>query len=194
MTGPSDKLRIGRRGALLLILASLTAAAPLSGRTEMQAWADDGGDSGGDGGGDGGDNDGGGNGGGGDGGSDGGSDSDGGGSDGDSDGNSGSGNDGSGSGGGNGVGTSGDGGRQSGRQSAQSRDSALATRLKGRIASIRDIESIAARAVPGEIIDVRLYRSRNTYIYRVQVLHRNGSVYDVRINAVNRRLLSARER
>lgn len=181
MIPPSGKFRIRRRGALLLIIATIALAAPITGRQAMEAYAkdSDGGNSGPGGGGDSdsdsdSDND--------KGGDDSGSD------DGDSDGGSGSGSSGKG-----GSSSSGSGGKSSGSRS-QSRDSALATSLKGRIAPIGEIETLAGRAVPGEIIDVKLYRNKERYIYKVKIIQRSGSIYDVRIDAVSRKLLSARER
>ena len=182
MTPPSGKFRIRRRGALLLIIATIALAAPITGRQAMEAYAKDGdgGDGGNSGPGGGGDSD-----------SD--SDNDKGGDDsgsddGDSDGGSGSGSSGKG-----GSSSSGSGGKSSGSRS-QSRDSALATSLKGRIAPIGEIETLAGRAVPGEIIDVKLYRNKERYIYKVKIIQRSGSIYDVRIDAVSRKLLSSRER
>lgn len=194
MTPPSGKFRIRRRGALLLIIATVALAAPITGRHAMKAYAsdDDGGSNSGSGGGgkDGRDNDsdrdndn--------DGGDDGGDD--GGGDDGGSDDNDSDGGGGRGSSGKSGSSSSGSSGKSSG-SSSQSKDSALATRLKGRIAPIREIESLAGKAVPGEIIDVKLYRNKDRYIYKVKIIQRSGSIYDVRIDAVNRKLLSARER
>ena len=184
MIPPSGKFRIRRRGALLLIIATIALAAPITGRQAMEAYAkdSDGGDGGNSGPGGGGDSD-----------SDSDSDNDKGGDDsgsddGDSDGGSGSGSSGKG-----GSSSSGSGGKSSGSRS-QSRDSALATRLKGRIAPIGEIEALAGRAVPGEIIDVKLYRNKERYIYKVKIIQRSGSIYDVRIDAVSRKLLSARER
>lgn len=200
MTHPSGKFRIRRRGALLLIIASIALAAPITGREGMMAFAKDGGDSdGGDS--DGGDSDGGGNSGhgGGDDSDGGGDDSDGGSDDGGDDGgdngsdDDGGGSGGSGSSGKGGSASSGSGGRSSGR-SSQPKDSALATRLKGRIAPIREIETLVGRIVPGEIIDVKLYSSKDRYIYRVKVIQRSGSIYDVRIDATSRKVLSKRER
>lgn len=191
MTQSTGKFRIRRRGALLLIIASLALAAPVTGPQGMLAHAkDDGSDGGGNsgpgGGGDDGDD------GGDDGGSDDGGSDDGGGDDGGSDD---GGDDGGNSGSGGGKGTSGSsasGGQSSGR--SQPKDSALATRLKGRIAPIREIESLVGRIVPGEIIDVKLYRNKDRYIYKVKVIQRSGSIYDVRIDAVSRKVLSTRER
>lgn len=184
MIPPSGKFRIRRRGALLLIIATIALAAPITGRQAMEAYAKDseGGDGGNSGPGGGGDSD-----------SDSDSDNDKGGDDsgsddGDSDGGSGSGSSGKG-----GSSSSGSGGKSSGSRS-QSRDSALATSLKGRIAPIGEIETLAGRAVPGEIIDVKLYRNKERYIYKVKIIQRSGSIYDVRIDAVSRKLLSARER
>jgi uncharacterized membrane protein YkoI len=191
MTPPSSKYRILRRGALLLIIATFALAAPITGRHAMEAFAKDGdGGKSGPGGGDSdsdndndndndndSDND-----------SDSDSDNDGGSDDNDSDGGGGSGSSGKG-----GSSSSGNGGKSSGSKS-QSRDSALATRLKGRIAPIGEIESLAGRAVPGEIIDIKLYRNKERYIYKVKIIQRSGSIYDVRIDAMSRKLLSARER
>jgi uncharacterized membrane protein YkoI len=185
MTLPSSKYRILRRGALLLIIATFALAAPITGRHAMEAFAKDGdGGKSGPGGGDSdndsdndNDND-----------NDSDNDNDGGSDDNDSDGGGGSGS--SGKGGSN---SSGSGGKSSGSKS-QSRDSALATRLKGRIAPIGEIESLAGRAVPGEIIDIKLYRNKERYIYKVKIIQRSGSIYDVRIDAMSRKLLSARER
>ena len=197
MTPPSSKYRILRRGALLLIIATFALAAPITGRHAMEAFAKDGdGGKSGPGGGDsdndndndsGNDND-----------ND--NDSD---SDNDSDNDNAGGSDDNGSDGGGGSGSSGkggssssgSGGKSSGSKSqSQSRDSALATRLKGRIAPIGEIESLAGRAVPGEIIDIKLYRNKERYIYKVKIIQRSGSIYDVRIDAMSRKLLSARER
>ncbi|MEI7598864.1 MAG: PepSY domain-containing protein [Aestuariivirga sp.] len=205
MTTPSGKTRIRRRGALLLILSSLAAALPLTGLEAMQARADDGGGSGGSGGSDGsggsrgtgsddsGSDDGGGDSGSDDGGGDSGNDDGGddGGDDGDSDG-SGSSNSGSGRSGSSSQGSKSD-GKQQGQPNSQ-RDGALAVQLKGRIAPIGEVETIAGKAVPGEIIDVRLYRKKDLYVYRVKIIQRSGSIYDVRIDAVTRKVLSARER
>jgi uncharacterized membrane protein YkoI len=187
MTPPSSKYRILRRGALLLIIATFALAAPITGRHAMEAFAKDGdGGKSGPGGGDS-DNDN-------DNDNDRDSDSDndnaGGSDDNGSDGGGGSGSSGKG-----GSSSSGSGGKSSGSKSqSQSRDSALATRLKGRIAPIGEIESLAGRAVPGEIIDIKLYRNKERYIYKVKIIQRSGSIYDVRIDAVSRKLLSARER
>ena len=196
MTTPSGKTRIRRRGALLLILSSLAAALPLTGLEAMQARADDGGGSGGSGGSDGsggsrgtGSDDSGSDDGGGDSGNDDGGDD--GGDDGDSDG-SGSSNSGSGRSGSSSQGSKSD-GKQQGQPNSQ-RDGALAVQLKGRIAPIGEVETIAGKAVPGEIIDVRLYRKKDLYVYRVKIIQRSGSIYDVRIDAVTRKVLSARER
>lgn len=173
MTPPSSKYRILRRGALLLIIATFALAAPITGRHAMEAFAKDG--DGGKSGPGGGDND---------------NDNAGGSDDNGSDGGGGSGSSGKG-----GSSSSGSGGKSSGSKSqSQSRDSALATRLKGRIAPIGEIESLAGRAVPGEIIDIKLYRNKERYIYKVKIIQRSGSIYDVRIDAVSRKLLSARER
>jgi uncharacterized membrane protein YkoI len=193
MTPPSSKYRILRRGALLLIIATFALAAPITGRHAMEAFAKDGdGGKSGPGGGDS-DNDN-------DNDSDNDSDND---NDNDSDNDNAGGSDDNGSDGGGGSGSSGkggssssgSGGKSSGSKSqSQSRDSALATRLKGRIAPIGEIESLAGRAVPGEIIDIKLYRNKERYIYKVKIIQRSGSIYDVRIDAVSRKLLSARER
>ena len=191
MRPPSDKFRIRRRGALLLIIATIALAAPITGRHAMEAYAKDNDGDGGDGGNSG-------PGGGGDSDSDSDNDND---NDNDNDGGDDSGSDdndsdgggGSGSSGKGGSSSSGSGGKSSGSRS-QSRDSALATRLKGRIAPIGEIEALAGRAVPGEIIDVKLYRNKERYIYKVKIIQRSGSIYDVRIDAVSRKLLSARER
>ena len=181
MTPPSSKYRILRRGALLLIIATFALAAPITGRHAMEAFAKDGdGGKSGPGGGDS-DND-----------NDNDSDND---NAGGSDDNGSDGGGGSGSSGKGGSSSSGSGGKSSGSKSqSQSRDSALATRLKGRIAPIGEIESLAGRAVPGEIIDIKLYRNKERYIYKVKIIQRSGSIYDVRIDAVSRKLLSARER
>ena len=189
MKPPSDKFRIRRRGALLLIIATIALAAPITGRHAMEAYAKDNDGDGGDGGNSG-------PGGGGDSDSDSDNDNDNdndGGDDSGSDDNDSDGGGGSGSSGKGGSSSSGSGGKSSGSRS-QSRDSALATRLKGRIAPIGEIEALAGRAVPGEIIDVKLYRNKERYIYKVKIIQRSGSIYDVRIDAVSRKLLSARER
>ena len=191
MIPPSGKFRIRRRGALLLIIATIALAAPITGRHAMEAYAKDSGD-GGDGG-DGGNSGPGGGGGDSDSDSDNDSDNDNGGDDSGSDDNDSDGGGSSGSSGKGGSSSSGSGGKSSGSRS-QSRDSALATRLKGRIAPIGEIETLAGRAVPGEIIDVKLYRNKERYIYKVKIIQRSGSIYDVRIDAVSRKLLSARER
>lgn len=195
MTHPSGKFRIRRRGALLLIIASIALASPITGPRGMAAFAKDNDDGGNRGDGGRGDNDR-------DSDSDNDSDSD---SDNDSDNDSdsddgddgSSGSDGSngGSSGSSGKGSSGSasGASKSGSRS-QPKDGALATRLKGRIAPIREIEALVGRVTPGEIIDVRLYSSRDRYIYRVTVIQRNGSIYDVRVDAVSRKVLSKRER
>ena len=186
MTPPSGKFRIRRRGALLLIIATIALAAPITGRHAMEAHAKDS---------DGGDGGDGGNSGPGGGGGDSDSDNDNGGDDSGSDDNDSDGGGSSGSSGKGGASSSGSGGKSSGSKSqSQSRDSALATRLKGRIAPIGEIEALAGRAVPGEIIDVKLYRNKERYIYKVKIIQRSGSIYDVRIDAVSRKLLSARER
>ena len=191
MTTPTAKTRIRRRGALLLILASVAAVAPVTGRHGMEALADDGSDSGSNSGSDGGSNSGSGSGGGGDDGDDGGDDGDDGGDDDGGDDHGGS----SGSGGRGGSTQDGKGssGSQTGASSVQ-RDGALATRLKGRIAPISEVEAIAGKAVPGEIIDVKLYRKADLYVSRVKIIQQTGSIYDVRIDAVSRKVLSARER
>ena len=202
MTLPPGKTRIRRRGALLLIVASLAAFAPLAGRDAMQARADDGGGggSGSDGGsgsnsgpgsdGGSGSNSGSGSGDGGSSGSDGGSGSDDGG-----DSHGGQGGGGGSIGGKSGGSTQGSKatGQQQGRSAAQ-RDAALAVRLKGRIAPINEVETIAGNAIPGEIIDVRLFRNNDLYVYNVKIIQHGGSIYDVRIDAVTRKVLSARER
>jgi hypothetical protein len=192
MTTHSGKTRIRRRGALLLILSSLAVALPLTGREAMQAHADDGGDSGSGNGGSGGGSGGSGSGGGSD---DGGSDDGGddGGDDGDSD-NGGSGSGSSGGGRGNGGSQGSKSGNQQQGQSNAKRDGALAAQLKGRIAPIGEVESIAGKTIPGEIIDVRLYRNKDLYVYKVKIIQRSGSIYDVRIDATTRKVLSARER
>ena len=184
MSPPPGKTRIRRRGALLLILASLAAASPLAGLEAVRARADDdGGGSGGDGGG-----------GGGSGSDDGGSD-DGGNDDGGSDdGGDRGGSSGSESGGRSGGSQGSKSGGSSQGTSTQQRDGALARRLKGRIAPVREIEAVAGRAVPGEVIDIKLYRNKDTYVYRVKILQTDGSIYDVRIDAVSRNVLSAKER
>jgi hypothetical protein len=184
MTHPLAKIRMRRRGALLLILAGLAAVAPVTGRQGMEARADDGGSGSGGGSGS-------------DGGSDGGSGSgsDGGGGDGRGSDDGGGDDHGSSDGGDHGGGAQGGkGGSGSQGQSAGQRDGALAAKLKGRIAPISEVEAIAGKAVPGEIIDVRLYRNQDLYVYRVKIIQRTGSIYDVRIDAVTRRILSARER
>ena len=183
MTPPSSKCRIRRRGALLLIISTFALAAPITGRHAMEAFAKDG---------DGGNNGPGGGGGRGDSDNDSDNDNDGG-DDGGSDDNDSDRGGSSGSSGKGGSSSSGGGGKSSGSKS-QSRDGALATRLKGRIAPIGEIESLAGRAVPGEIIDIKLYRNKERYIYKVKIIQRSGSIYDVRIDAMSRKLLSARER
>lgn len=200
MTSPSPKIVFRRRGVLLLIMASLAAVAPATGRHGMEARADDGGDSGGNSGsGSGSDNSGSDDGGSDDGGGDdgGGGNDDGGSDDGGSD-NSGSDNGGGSGGSGSGRGNSGTQGSKGGSQPSgpgtTQRDGALAVRLKGRIAPISEVEAIAGRTVPGEIIDVRLYRNKDLYVYKVKIIQRSGSIYDVRINAMTRKVLSARER
>lgn len=187
MRHPSGKFRIRRRGALLLIIASIALAAPITGHQGMVAHAKDngkdgGGNSGRGGGDDGDDRD------------DGDDGDDGGDDDGSDSGDGGSGSDGKGGNSGKGGSASSGGGSTSPARTSASKDSALATRLKGRIAPIREIEALVGRTVPGEIIDVKLYSSKDRYIYRVKVIQRSGSIYDVRIDAVSRQVLSKRER
>lgn len=183
--------RIRRRGALLLILSSFAMFLPNSGDRPMQALADDDGGSehDGDSGGGGSDSDSGGS-------DDGGDDGDDGGGDGGDDGSDGGG-PGNGGNGGNGGGrsaSSGRDGRGGNSQNWQASDGALAKRLKNRIAPISEIQALASRAKPGEILDIKLYRDRRSFVYRVKILQRNGSIYDVKIDAVTRKLLSARQR
>lgn len=197
MTQLTAKTRIRRRGALLLMLAGLATVAPVTGRHAMEARADDGG-SGGSGSNNSGSGDGGGS---DDGGNDDGGGDDGGNDDGGSDDHGGSSSGGNGSGGNRG-GAGGTGSAQGGKAgsstqggvSGSQRDGALAARLKGRIAPVSEVEAIAGKTVPGEIIDVRLYRNRDLYVYRVKIIQHTGSIYDVRIDAVTRKVLSARER
>lgn len=189
MTNRLLTYRIRRRGALLLIVAAVSGASPLGGIGVTPARAHD---SGGGGGSDGGGSDGGGS---DDGGSDdGGSDdggSDGGGSD---DGGSDGGSSGGGSGSGSGSGTSSGGGKASGGQAGQARDGDLAQRLKNKIAPVSEVEALAGKVKPGEIIDIKLYKARDAYVYRVKVMQRSGSIYDLTFDAVSRKLLSTRER
>ena len=189
----STNPRISRRGALLLILASLAAVSPLAGLGVTGAHADDGGGGSGGGSGSSGGSDGGGS-------DDGGSD-DGGGSE-DGGGSGGSGGSGGGSGGSGSGGSGASGGTQSssgnsqsgGAQGGQARDGALAKRLKDSIAPLDEIEAMANQIAPGEIIDVKLYKERRTSVYRLKVMQPTGSIYDIKIDAVTRKLLSARER
>ena len=183
----STNPRISRRGALLLILASLAAVSPLAGLGVTGAHADDGGGGSGGGSGSSGGSDGGGS-------DDGGSD-DGGGSGGSGGSGGGSGGSGSGGSGASGGTQSSSGNSQSGgAQGGQARDGALAKRLKDSIAPLDEIEAMANQIAPGEIIDVKLYKERRTYVYRLKVMQPTGSINDIKIDAVTRKLLSARER
>lgn len=170
----SSTYRLGRRAALLLIVACLAESAPLAGLGVRPARAGDGG--GGEGGGGGGGSD--------DGGSDDGGGSDNGGSDG-------GGSDGGGSGG---ASSSGSGGKSSGGTSSQAHDVDLAKRLKNKVAPVAEVAALASKVKPGEVIDISLFKLRNGYVYRVKVMQRNGSIYDLTFDAVTRRLLSARQR
>ena len=212
------KFLLQLRGALLLSAAALAVAAPLPGG--YAAFAEDdshdggssggsGGSSGGVGGGSGGSEGGGSGSGGSEGGGSGGGE--GGGSGGGEGGGSGGG-EGGGSGGGEGVGSgSGEGGgnsgsggsgsgtsvspsQEDGSAASQTRDGALATSLKGQIAPIGEIEALTGRTVPGEIIDIKLYQDKAQYVYRVKVMRWDGTIYDVKIDAMNRKLISARPR
>ena len=207
------KFLLQLRGALLLSAAALAVAAPLPGG--YAAFAEDdshdggssggsggsGGSSGGEGGGSGG-SEGGGSGsggseGGGSGGGEGGGSGDGGGggSGGGEGGGSGSGDGGGNSGsGGSGSGTSVSPSQEDGSAASQTRDGALATSLKGQIAPIGEIEALTGRTVPGEIIDIKLYQDKAQYVYRVKVMRWDGTIYDVKIDAMNRKLISARPR
>lgn len=181
-----SKMSIPRRRVLLLLFAAAVTAPSLLRFSATRANADDDRDGGNDGDGESDDgNDG------------GGSNDDDGGDDGSSDdGDGGHDEDGSDGGSGNvkGARAAKDRGQSSGQRSSQSKDGQLAARLKGRIAPIREIEALAIRIVPGEIADVRLFRSKNVYVYKVRIIQRNGSIYDVRIDAVTRKLISKRER
>lgn len=79
-------------------------------------------------------------------------------------------------------------------QATQSKDQALARKLKGKIAGVREIQSLAKRAVPGEIVNIRLNQQGPRYVYRVRVMRANGDVFDVRIDASSRETLSVRRR
>ena len=188
------KFLLQLRGALLLSAAALAVGAPLPGGYAAFAEDDshDGGSSGGSGGSSGGE-------GGGSGGSEGGGSgsggSEGGGSGGGEGGGSGSGEGGGNSGsGGSGSGTSVSPSQEDGSAASQTRDGALATSLKGQIAPIGEIEALTGRTVPGEIIDIKLYQDKAQYVYRVKVMRWDGTIYDVKIDAMNRKLISARPR
>ena len=162
------KFLLQLRGALLLSAAALAVAAPLPGGYAAFAEDDshDGGSSGGSGGSSGGEG--------------------GGSGSGDGGGNSGS--------GGSGSGTSVSPSQEDGSAASQTRDGALATSLKGQIAPIGEIEALTGRTVPGEIIDIKLYQDKAQYVYRVKVMRWDGTIYDVKIDAMNRKLISARPR
>ena len=99
-----------------------------------------------------------------------------------------------GSSGGSGSGTSVSPSQEDGSAASQTRDGALATSLKGQIAPIGEIEALTGRTVPGEIIDIKLYQDKAQYVYRVKVMRWDGTIYDVKIDAMNRKLISARPR
>ncbi len=180
------------RCALLAATLFVLICPPHALLTATPALADDdggGGDGGGsDGGGDGGD--GGGNSGGG--GNGGGGSDDGGGGDGG--GNSG--------GGGNGGGDDhgGNGGSHSGESSArgragddaQLRDGELAARYQGKIASVRQIQRIANKLVPGDIVDIRLRQEGGVIVYRIKIIEKSGNLRFLKINATTQKLISAR--
>lgn len=184
---PSSALtyRLTRRRALLLMLMALAFPLSMGGLGVQPALADKGeGDGGGrDGGDDGGGSD--------DGGDDSGSD-DGGNDDGDS--NDGGGGGGSGSGSGRSSQSSASSSRSGAAPDSQQRDGALARRLKDRIAPVNEIETLAGKVKPGEVLDIKLYRESSTYVYRVEVIQPDGNIYVVKFDAVTRKLLGARQR
>jgi hypothetical protein len=82
-------------------------------------------------------------------------------------------------------------GGRSGRatDSRNDKDSSLASRLSGKIASLQEIEILAARMVPGEIVDIRLRRENSGVVYRLKIMQKNDRLVIVRIDARTRKRL-----
>lgn len=79
-------------------------------------------------------------------------------------------------------------------QDAQTRDQSLASSLKGKIAGVREVQVLAKRAVPGEVINIRLGRQGAGYVYKVRIMRRDGDLFDVMVDATTRDLLGVRRR
>lgn len=185
--------------SLLLASAAVTAlngpGAPRPAHAEDDGGGDhDGGGGGGGGSGGGGESEGGGDSGGGD---SGGGESGGGGSEGgDGGSHSRGGDDSGGDGGGEGsaTGTTGRPAGEASDQDPQVFDQLLARMLKGKIAPIPEIQTLARRAVPGEVVNIRLNREGLRYLYKVSIVVDSGDLFDVWIDASTRDFVSVRQR
>ncbi len=71
------------------------------------------------------------------------------------------------------------------------RDHDLARRLhrEGAIVSLEAVVAAAQRLRPGDILEVELERKRGRYIYEVEILDREGWVWELRFDAGTGRLL-----
>ena len=77
-------------------------------------------------------------------------------------------------------------GHASSRTVSDDRDGTLATKLAGKIASLQEIETLAARLAPGEIVDVRLRRENGRVVYKLKIIQENDKLIVLRIDARTR--------
>jgi uncharacterized membrane protein YkoI len=83
------------------------------------------------------------------------------------------------------------GGGSSTRKALEDGDGSLATKLTGKIASLQEIEALAAKMVPGEIVDVRLRRENGRVVYRLKIIQKNDRLVVLRIDAKTRKRLGS---
>lgn len=70
------------------------------------------------------------------------------------------------------------------------RDGLLAHILRGKIADVREIETVAKHVVPGDVVNVALTKQGKNYVYEVRMIYPDGDIIDLTINAVTRSVMS----
>ncbi len=63
----------------------------------------------------------------------------------------------------------------------------------GQIISLERILKIGRQRVSGKVIEVELEREKDTLIYELEILNRQGKVWEVEIDAVSGKVLKVKE-
>jgi len=69
-------------------------------------------------------------------------------------------------------------------------DDARVLREQGHILPLEQVLKVALRLHPGRVIEVELEKTRELYVYEIEIADRNGRVWEVELNASDASVIS----